>query len=526
MPLRLQLLVTFAVRAAAASTCGSCCRNASSDAPLDVGVIGSGFAGLGAAQRLKERGCAVTILEARDRVGGRAETRAVGDYGIDLGPMWLHGVRRHPLRPYVERYGMTLRRSDYDSAIAYNGSRKINSDTVDAWYDAWDRVVYPIVERRQDDTDEDSDLASAIYEAARSAGARAGALAHAAVLSFLVVDNIALDAAADAEDLSLWWWDADSWLDDDVEDSEDSVLREGYGTLAARIAADGNATVLLERVVDGARAEGDGVVVSAAGTDLAFDRVVVALPLGVLQGGAVAFSPPLDAAALGARGAGAAEKYVLVLDGAFWPDEDFLYTLEPALEWLNLDRALGVPGLACFTAGALATELGAKSDAEKQAWLVERLEAMFPDETFAVVAAAFSEWHSDERTRGGWSYVKPGTDYPSNHAALSRPVLGGRGFLAGEYVSNYFGTVHGAWLSGERAADLAVDGAAESDDDDDDDSLDLGLVLGVSAAAALAAVAACLYVRKRSSRSGGLPPAADDGVLLAINAGDDSRGQC
>ena len=242
---RLQLLVACAVRAAAASTCGSCCQNASSDAPLNVGVIGAGFAGLGAAQRLTERGCAVTILEARDRVGGRAETRAVGDYGIDLGPMWLHGVRRHPLRPYVERYGMTLRRSDYDSAIAYNGSRKINSDTVDAWYDAWDRVVYPIVERRQDDTDEDSDLASAIYEAARSAGVRAGALAHAAVLSFLVVDNIALDAAADAEDLSLWWWDADSWLDDDVEDSEDSVLREGYGTLAARIAADGNATVLL-----------------------------------------------------------------------------------------------------------------------------------------------------------------------------------------------------------------------------------------------------------------------------------------
>ncbi|KAH8073560.1 oxidoreductase [Aureococcus anophagefferens] len=439
---RLQLLVACAVRAAAASTCGSCCRNASSDAPLHVGVIGAGFAGLGAAQRLTERGCAVTILEARDRVG--AETRAVGDYGIDLGPMWLHGVRRHPLRPYVERYGMTLRRSDYDSAIAYNGSRKINSDTVDAWYDAWDRVVYPIVERRQDDTDEDSDLASAIYEAARSAGARAGALAHAAVLS---------------------------WLDDDVEDSEDSVLREGYGTLAARIAADGNATVLLERVVDGARAEGDGVVVSAAGHDLAFDRVVVALPLGVLQGGAVAFSPPLDAAALGARGAGAAEKYVLVFDGAFWPDEDFLYTLEPALEWLNLDRALGVPGLACFTAGALATELGAKSDAEKQAWLVERLEAMFPDETFAVVAAAFSEWHSDERTRGGWSYVKPGTDYPSNHAALSRPVLGGRGF-AGECASNYFGTVHGAWLSGEAAADLAVDGAAGSDDDDDDDTSD------------------------------------------------------
>ncbi|KAH8097964.1 oxidoreductase [Aureococcus anophagefferens] len=382
---------------------------------------------------------------------------------------------------------MTLRRSDYDSAIAYNGSRKINSDTVDAWYDAWDRVVYPIVERQQDDTDEDSDLASAIYEAARSAGARAGALAHAAVLSFLVVDNIA-------------------WLDDDVEDSEDSVLREGYGTLAARIAADGNATVLLERVVDGARAEGDGVVVSAAGTDLAFDRVVVALPLGVLQGGAVAFSPPLDAAALGARGAGAAEKYVLVFDGAFWPDEDFLYTLEPALEWLNLDRALGVPGLACFTAGALATELGAKSDAEKQAWLVERLEAMFPDETFAVVAAAFSEWHSDERTRGGWSYVKPGTDYPSNHAALSRPVLGGRGFLAGEYVSNYFGTVHGAWLSGEAAADLAVDGAAGSDDDDDDDSLDLGLVLGVSAAAALAAPRASTSASGAVEAAGSPPP--------------------
>ena len=58
---------------------------------VDVIVLGAGLAGLAAAQRLGEAGTAVTIVEARDRIGGRVWTRhnADVDYPIELGPEWF-----------------------------------------------------------------------------------------------------------------------------------------------------------------------------------------------------------------------------------------------------------------------------------------------------------------------------------------------------------------------------------------------------------------------------------------------------
>ena len=152
---------------------------------------------------------------------------------------------------------------------------------------------------------------------------------------------------------------------------------------------------------------------------------------------------------------------------AWWPADAFLYTVEPdPLEWLNLERALGAPALACFTAGELALRLARLSEADLTAYLVGTLRRMFPRvENITVVATKFSNWHGDEFTRGGWSYVKPGADYPKNAEALERRILGGRGALAGEFVSAAYGTTSGAWDSGVRAAECVVGlgGCAESD---------------------------------------------------------------
>ena len=91
---------------------------------------------------------------------------------------------------------------------------------------------------------------------------------------------------------------------------------------------------------------------------------------------------------------------------------------------------------------------------------------MFPRvENITVVATKYSDWHGDEFTRGGWSYVKPGADYPANRRTLAQPIFGGRGALAGEFVSAAYGTTSGAWDSGVRAAECVVGlgGCAESD---------------------------------------------------------------
>src|SRR5476651_1575617 len=61
-------------------------------------VIGAGIAGIAAAQRLQRAGCRVTVIEARQRLGGRIWTdHSWPDAPVDLGASWIHGVQGNPV---------------------------------------------------------------------------------------------------------------------------------------------------------------------------------------------------------------------------------------------------------------------------------------------------------------------------------------------------------------------------------------------------------------------------------------------
>ncbi len=60
-------------------------------------IIGAGVAGLSAAQKLKTLGCTdITVLEARNRIGGRINTENMGTnllpLNVDMGASWIHGI--------------------------------------------------------------------------------------------------------------------------------------------------------------------------------------------------------------------------------------------------------------------------------------------------------------------------------------------------------------------------------------------------------------------------------------------------
>jgi len=91
-------------------------------AALDIAVIGAGPAGVAAARALRGRGLAVTVIEARDRVGGRAHTVQAAGFPLDMGCGWLHSADENPLAALVEPQGLTLDRTPPPQKIAI-GSR-------------------------------------------------------------------------------------------------------------------------------------------------------------------------------------------------------------------------------------------------------------------------------------------------------------------------------------------------------------------------------------------------------------------
>jgi lysine-specific histone demethylase 1 len=73
-------------------------------------VIGAGIAGLSAALQLERFGIDVTILEARDRVGGRISTFRKGQFVADLGAMVVTGLGGNPLAVIAKQINMQLAR--------------------------------------------------------------------------------------------------------------------------------------------------------------------------------------------------------------------------------------------------------------------------------------------------------------------------------------------------------------------------------------------------------------------------------
>jgi len=401
----------------------------------DVLVIGAGGAGLTAARELMAQGVSVLVLEAHDRIGGRAVTENSLGVAWDRGCSWLHSSNVNPWMNYARQNGFEVLEDAYPRHV-YDGARRIDESETAAF-----RAVTGRMERELE-----------------KAGHRGLDIpAEAAFTQETLADPwypLAMD------DLTAWegvepsnFSALDSWQYD--ADGADFVIPRGYGTLLAHYAK--SVDVSLKTPVTRIRWGGRGVA-AETGVGLVTARVaVVALPSAVIAEGAVVFTPHLPAEVLQAHHdlpLGLLDKFALRFKKNVFPSEgtEFLQMRRDDGRGLNyLTRHWDSNVCIAFAAGRLARDLEGAGETAAIGHAVDELAAMLGgDVKKQFDKGVATAWAADPYARGAYSHCVPGR-YGAR-GILTRPV-GDRIVFAGEHTEQAaYGTLHGAHLSGIRAA--------------------------------------------------------------------------
>jgi monoamine oxidase len=398
---------------------------------VDVAIIGAGAAGLGAAHALENCGLSVIVLEARDRVGGRAHTiLAAPGIIFDAGCGWLHSADKNSFVDIAKHLNFEIdktrppwREQSFDTGFPLS-ERQEFSAALDAFYDRAEQAA----QRGGDDT------ASHYLEP----GNRWNPMIHAisTYVNGCELDQVSIRDMAAYEDTGINW-----------------RVRRGYGALMTAYGAP--CPLALNTEVTLIDHSGKRVRIETSRGTLTARKVIVTVPTNLIGDEAIRFHPALPAKVEAARGLplGVDDKVMLALD-----DPDALpkdgnlrgATMRTAMGSFHL-RPFGQPCIEGFFGGTFARELEDAGDGAFAAESIDQIVALLgSDFRRKLKPLAETRWARDPFARGAYSHALPG--HAGDRAVLAAPA-DGRLFFAGEATSpNFFSTAHGARDSGERAA--------------------------------------------------------------------------
>ncbi len=412
---------------------------------MDALIIGGGIAGLVAARHLTQAGLRVTLLEARDRLGGRIYTESAGEFPVELGAEFVHG------RP-DEILAIAAEAATPIVPVQGKFRRQVNGEWADAGHlmERLDRLFSKLPAKGPDESFQYYLDRSGEDEEVKQHAQRYVEGFHAADPSLVSARSIRRDTEAEEA----------------IKGDHQYRIASGYESLVQTVAERidrSRCDIVMNTVVHEIAWRPGQAIVRAGLTEYLAPRAIVTLPLGVLKSGSVAFSPALPEKqnAMSFLEMGPVIRVSLCFQEKFWERDpkmaglSFLFTDDPAFPTWWTSNPLSYPVLTGWAAGPHA---GVHTGLSKDEIVTSAVQALAritriaePELRRQMTGSFVHDWQADPFSRGAYSYTAVGGMDAAQ--ALAAPVDGTL-FFAGEAtnVEGYTGTVHGAIATGLRAA--------------------------------------------------------------------------
>ena len=429
-------------------------------------VIGAGFAGLAAAYKLKTAGWRVTVLEARDRIGGRVFSHkfAGTDLICELGAEWV-GESHERLKALCHDFKIPLQKHQFDDHLLRDGrvSRpgqwgfspkakaafekliagyekltplaKTRIDRYD-WWTYLEKIGFTNDDLLLRDLMDSTDFGESIrHVSAFAALAEYAESSPKNEMDYKMTGGNSRLAEEFAKRIGMENIKLRTHVD---------LVEHTRGRLSVRAITNGGPPRVGDRVVSGP-------------ISMSADAVICTVPINSLL--KIKFNPPLPPAQ---RAAAERLTYAricknsVLYDERFWKDENFSMVSDVTSHFY-FHSTQSQPGrqgiLTSYAIGEKADILASQSDSRRQRIITNDLVEFNPNAPTLARGIASYAWQRDQFTDGAYALYKPGQWF-GIRPILARPH--GKVLFAGEHIADWQGFMEGAIETGEAAAESLI----------------------------------------------------------------------
>lgn len=431
----------------------------------NVVIIGAGISGLEAAHQLDRKGVKpIMILEGRDRIGGRIWTEKIGDTPIDLGASWIHGLDEgspspNPLYLITQRNNIETSKTTQTTTIYDNIGKKIADDSYDL-FSSYELFAEKYSESLTDEQKEKLSIQEMIdkFSIANNLNAE-----KRKMLEYTMQWYVGMEQAENTTNISFAKSLETQYYNED-EDNE-VIFPNGYDQIINCLSPKS------ENVIHANVTEVDysniPIKIKTNRGDFTAKYVISTLPIPILQNKTsigVKFTPEFEQKkkdAINSILMGTMNKVYLLYEKSFWGSSSWINSISDNSHdknwqfFFNLYKYDNKPILLAFSVGESAKKIEKKSDLEIKNEVVEAIRKIYPDSPDPI-EIKITRWSSDPLAGGSYSTLFR-TGNTVNAANILAEPIDKKLFFAGEATNPYYyGTVHGAFVSGYRAAEEII----------------------------------------------------------------------